>query len=148
MVFKSFITNGWNRLKNGFHQGLIGAKNAAHSVWNATKNGLIGAKNFAVNNPHAVGVALHALTPFAAAFNPALGAITATGATIFNNMPKGSVKDKLVKISEQFARGELKTFNDTPTSRPTGGSSTAQAAADLRKAPKNKSHKWIPFRGI
>lgn len=133
MVFKSFITNRWNRLKNGFHQGLIGAKNVAHSVWNATKNGLIGAKNFAVNNPHAVGVALHALTPFA---------------SIFNKMPKGSVKEKLVKISEQFARGELKPFNDTQVSHPTGGSSSAQAAADLRKVPKNKSHKWIPFRGI
>ncbi len=142
MGFKSFITSGWNRLKSDVHQGLIGAKNAAHRVWNATKKGLIGAKNFAVNNPKAVGLALHALTPFATAFNPALGAVTATGATIFNNMPKGTMKEKLEKISEQFARGELKPGNIT------GGSSMAQAAVDSRRAISHKSHKWIPFRGI
>lgn len=141
MGFKSFITSGWNRLKSDVHQGLIGAKNVAHRVWNATKKGLIGAKNFAMNNPKAVGTMLHAITPFATAFNPALGAITSTGASIFSNMPKGSIKDKLVKISEQFARGELKPDNPTKN---IGGSSTAQVAADSRK----KYHKAIPFRGI
>ena len=145
MGFKSFITSGWNRLKNDVHQGLIGAKNVAHRVWNATKKGLIGAKNFAMNNPKAVGTFLHAVTPFATAINPALGAITSTGASIFTNMPKGSVKDKLVKISEQFARGELNPKNNSKsTSSGTqniGGSSTAQAAADSRKA---KSVKWTP----
>ena len=134
MGFKSFITSGWNRLKSDVHQGLIGAKNAAHRVWNATKKGLIGAKNFAMNNPKAIGTMLHAITPFATAFNPTLGAITSAGANIFSHMPKGSVKDKLVKISEQFARGELKQ----------GGSSTAQAAVDSRK----RSNNAIPFRGI
>ena len=152
MGFKSFITSGWNRLKSDVHQGLIGAKNAAHHVWNATKKGLIGAKNFAVNHPKAVGMALHALTPFATAFNPALGALTATGANIFSNMPKGTITDKLEKISEQFARGALKP-NVT-----TGGSSTAQAAVDSRRAATHKNpsemaaskrtHKWIPFRGV
>ena len=141
MGFKSFITSGWNRLKSDVHQGLIGAKNVAHSVWNATKKGLIGAKNFAMNNPKAVGTFLHAVTPFATAINPALGAITSTGASIFSNMPKGSVKDKLVKISEQFARGELNPKNNSTGSRNIGGSSTAQAAADSRKA---KSVKWTP----
>ena len=142
MGFKSFITSGWNRLKSDVHQGLIGAKNAAHRVWNATKKGLIGAKNFAVNNPKAVGLALHALTPFATAFNPALGAVTSVGANIFSHMPKGTMKEKLEKISEQFARGELKSGNIT------GGSSTAQAAVDSRRAISHKSHKWIPVRGI
>ncbi|KAK8840664.1 hypothetical protein M9Y10_030439 [Tritrichomonas musculus] len=42
-------------------------------------------------------------------------------------MPKGSITDKLVKISEQFAKGELKS----------GGSPTAQAAADSRKRSKD-----------
>ena len=139
MGFKNFITSGWNRLKSDVHQGLIGAKNAAHRVWNATKKGLIGAKNFAVNNPKAIGTVLHALTPFAASINPALGAITSTGASIFSNMPKGSIKDKLEKISEQFARGELK-----PSPSGAGGSPTVQATVESRK----KSHKWIPFRGI
>ena len=36
MGFKSFITSGWNRLKSDIHQGLIGAKNAAHHIWSAT----------------------------------------------------------------------------------------------------------------
>ena len=143
MGFKNFITSGWNRLKNDVHQGLIGAKNVAHRVWNATKKGLIGAKNYAMNNPKAIGRVLHAITPFARAFNPALGAITSTGANIFSHMPKGSVTDKLEKISEQFARGELK-----PSTPQTGGSSTAQAAVDSRRATQHKSHKWIPFRGI
>lgn len=134
MGFKSFITNGWNRLKNDVHQGLIGAKNVAHRVWSATKKGLIGAKNYAMSNPKAVGTMLHAITPFATAFNPTLGAITSAGANIFSHMPKGSVTDKIVKISEQFARGELKS----------SGSKTAQAAADSRK----KSTKAIPFRGL
>lgn len=142
MGFKSFITSGWNRLKSDVHQGLIGAKNAAHRVWNATKKGLIGAKNFAVNNPKAVGFALHALIPFATAFNPALGAATSVGASIFNNMPKGTVKDKLEKISEQFARGELKPKNIT------SGSLSAQTVVDSRRAVQHKSHKWIPFRGV
>ena len=136
MGFKTFITNGWNRLKSDVHQGLIGAKNVAHRVWNVTKKGLIGAKNFAMNNPQAIGTFLHAVTPFATAINPALGAVTSTGASIFNNMPKGSVKDKLVKITEQFARGEL-----TPKNNSSGGSSTAQAAADSRRS---KSVKWTP----
>ena len=133
-------------MKNDVHQGLLGAKNVAHSVWNATKKGLIGAKNFAVNNPQAIGTVLHAITPFATAINPALGAMTSTGASIFNNMPKGSIKDKLVKISEQFARGELKS---TPS-----GSSTAQAAVDARrtkslsKATSERSHQWKPFRRV
>ena len=113
MGFKSFITSWWNRLKNDVHQGLIGAKNVAHKVWNATKKGLIGAKNYAVNNPQAVGTMLHAISPFAAAFNPALGAITSAGASIFSNLPKGTVKDKLENISEQFARGELRPNNVT-----------------------------------
>ena len=139
MGFKNFITSGWNRLKNDVHQGLIGAKNAVHRVWNATKKGLISAKNFAVNNPKAVGTMLHAITPFATAFNPALGSITSAGASIFSNMPKGTIKDKLEKISEQFARGELKA-----SAPQTGGSSTAQAVVDSRR----KSHKWVPFRGI
>ena len=143
MGFKSFITSGWNRLKSDVHQGIIGAKNVAHRVWNATKKGLIGAKNFAVNNPKAVGTMLHAITPFATAFNPALGAITSTGASIFSNMPKGTVKDKLVKISEQFARGELK-----PSAPTTGGSTTAQAAVDSGRVTQRKSHKWIPFRSV
>ena len=143
MGFKSFITSGWNRLKSDVHQGLIGAKNAAHRVWNATKKGLIGAKNFAMNNPKAVGTILHTITQFATAFNPTLGAITSTGANIFSHMPKGSVKDKLEKISEQFARGELKSGSPQ-----TGGSSTAQAAVDSRRTINQKSHKWIPFRGI
>ncbi len=55
MGFKRFITSGWNRLKSDIHQGLIGAKNAAHHIWSATKKGLIGAKNYAMNNPKAVG---------------------------------------------------------------------------------------------
>lgn len=76
---------------------------------------MIGAKNFAVNHPHAIGTALHALTPFATAFNPVLGAITATGANIFNNMPKGTVTEKLEKINEQFARGALKFNVTAPT---------------------------------
>ena len=139
MGFKSFITSGWNRLKSDVHQGLIGAKNVAHKVWNATKRGLIGAKNYAVNNPQAVGTMLHAISPFAAAFNPALGDIISAGASIFSNLPKGTVKDKLEKISEQFARGELKPSNVT------GGSPTAQAAVESKR---NKSLKWIPFRGI
>lgn len=139
MGFKNFITSGWNKV----HQGLIGAKNIAHKVWSATKTGLIGAKNFDMNNPKAVGTILHAITPFATAFNPALGAITSTGASIFSNMPKGTIKDKLEKISEQFARGELK-----PSSPQTGGSPSAQAAVDSRRATQHKSHKWIPFRGI
>ena len=138
MGFKSFITSGWNRLKSDVHQGLIGAKNAAHRVWNATKKGLIGAKNFAINNPKAVGFALRALTPFATAFNPTLGAATSIGASIFSNMPKGTVKEKLEKISEQFARGELKPQNTI------GGSSAAQAAVDSRR----RSHKWVPVRGV
>ena len=70
-----FITNGWNRLKNDVHQGLIGAKNVALNVWNATKKGLIGAKNFALNNPRTVGTMLQANTPIATAFNPTLGVI-------------------------------------------------------------------------
>ena len=139
MGFKSFITSGWNRLKSDVHQGLIGAKNVAHRVWNATKKGLIGAKNYAMNNPHAVGTFLHAVTPFATAINPALGAITSTGASIFNNMPKGSVKDKLVKISEQFARGELTPKNNSSGTQNIGGSSTAQAAVDSRR----RSRKWF-----
>ena len=139
MGFKSFITSGWNRLKSDVHQGLIGAKNVAHRVWNATKKGLIGAKNYAINNPKAIGTVLHAITPFATAFNPALGAITSTGANIFSHMPKGSVTDKLVKISEQFARGELKP----------GGSSSAQAAVDPRKkSNKRSNNNAIPFRGL
>ena len=77
---------------------------------------------------------LHAITPFATAFNPTLCAITSASSNIFSHMPKRSVKDKLVKISEQFARGELKQ----------GESSTAQAAADSRKKPR----KFVPFRGI
>lgn len=147
MGFKSFITSGWNRFKSDVHQGLIGAKNAAHSVWNATKKGLIGAKNFAVNHPKAVGLALHALTPFATAFNPALGALTATGANIFSNMPSGTVSQKLEKISEQFARGALNpNVTTTPT---TGGSSEAQAAVDSRRtAQHHKSHKWVLTRKI
>ena len=145
MGFKSFITSGWNRLKSDIHQGLTGAKNAAHHIWSATKKGLIGAKNFAVNHPKAVGMALHALTPFASAFNPALGALTATGANIFNNMPKGNVTNKLEKISEQFARGALKPNVTTIT---TGGSSSAQAAVDSRRATSHKPYKWVPFRGI
>ena len=140
MGFKSFITSGWNRLKSDVHQGIIGAKNVAHRVWNATKKGLIGAKNFAVNNPKAVGTMLHAITPFATAFNPTLGAITSTGANIFSHMPKGTIKDKLEKISEQFARGDLKPN--------TGGSSTAQAVVDSRRATTHKSHKWVLFRGV
>ena len=92
-----------------------------------------------MNNPKAVGLALHALTPFATAFNPALGAVTSVGANIFSHMPKGTVKEKLEKISEQFARGELKPSSNV------GGSSAAQAAVESRR---NKSHKWIPFRGI
>lgn len=147
MGFKSFITSGWNRLKSDIHQGLTGAKNAAHHIWSATKKGLIGAKNFAVNHPKAVGMALHALTPFASAFNPALGALTATGANILNNMPKGSITNKLEKISEQFARGALK-HNVTTITPTTGGSATAQAAVDSRRATSHKSHKWIPFRGV
>lgn len=144
MGFKHFITSGWNRLKSDVHQGLIAAKNVAHHVWDATKKGLIGAKNFAVNNPKAVGTILHAITPFATAFNPALGAITSAGASIFNNMPKGTIKDKLEKISEQFARGELKQ-----TSTPTiGGSTTAQTAVDSRRVAQRKSNKWVPFRGV
>ncbi|KAK8895932.1 hypothetical protein M9Y10_013818 [Tritrichomonas musculus] len=138
MGFKNFITNGWNRLKSDVQQGITGAKNVAHRVWNATKKGLIGAKNFAMNNPPAVGTVLHAISPFATAFNPTLGALTTAGANIFSHMPKGSVTDKLVKISEQFARGEL-----TP-----GGSSSAQAAADLRKRTNKKPHNAIPFRGL
>ena len=129
-----FITNGWNRLKNDVHQGLIGAKNVALNVWNATKKGLISAKNFALNNPRTVGTMLQANTPIATAFNPTLGVIASAGTNIFSHMPKGSVTDKLVKISEQFARGELKP----------GGSPTAQAAADSCK----KSHKGILFGGI
>lgn len=147
MGFKSFITSGWNRLKNDVHQGILGAKNAAHHVWSATKKGLIGAKNFAVNHPKAIGTALHALTPFATAFNPALGALTATGANILSNMPKGTVTEKLEKISEQFAKGALKPNVTTPT---TGGSVTAQAAVDSRRSSSTsrKSHKWVPFRRI
>ncbi|KAK8845142.1 hypothetical protein M9Y10_021324 [Tritrichomonas musculus] len=91
-------------------------------------------KNYAMNNPKAVGTVLHAITPFATAFNPALGTITSTDANIFSHIPKGSITDKLVKISEQFAKGELKS----------GGSPTAQAAADSRK----RSSKAIPFKGI
>ena len=133
MGFKSFITSGWNRLKSDVHQGLIGAKNVAHRVWNATKKGLIGAKNYAI------GTVLHAITPFATAFNPALGAITSTGANIFSHMPKGSVTDKLMKIREQFARGELKP----------GGSSSAQASVDSRKkSNKRSNNNVIPFRGL
>lgn len=49
------------------------------------------------------------LLPIVLAFNPASDAMTATGVTIFNNMPEGKIKDKLEKISEQFAYGELKT---------------------------------------
>lgn len=134
MGFKSFITSGWNRLKSDIHQGLTGAKNAAHHIWSATKKGLIGAKNYAMNNPKAVGNILHAITPFATAFNPTLGAITTAGANIFSHMPKGSVTDKLVKISEQFARGELKP----------SGSPSAQAAADSRK----RTHNAVPFRSV
>ena len=145
MGFKNFITSGWNRLKSDVHQGLIAAKNAAHHIWSATKKGLIGAKNFAVNHPKAVGMALHALTPFASAFNPALGALTATGANIFNNMPKGNVTNKLEKISEQFARGALKPNVTTLT---TGGSSSAQAAVDSRRATSHRTHKWTPVRGV
>lgn len=141
MGFKSFITSGWNRFKNDVHQGLIGAKNAAHHVWNATKKGLIGAKNYAMNHPKTVGTLLHAITPFATAFNPALGAVTSVGASIFSNMPKGSVKNKLEQLSEQFARGELKP-------PPTGGSSSAQAAVESRRAASKHYHKWVPFRGV
>ena len=130
MGFKNFITNGWNRLKSDVQQGITGAKNVAHRV--------IGAKNFAMNNPRAVGTVLHAISPFATAFNPTLGALTTAGANIFSHMPKGSVTDKLVKISEQFARGEL-----TP-----GGSSEAQAAVDSRKRANKKPHNAIPFRGL
>lgn len=149
MGFKSFITSGWNRLKNDVHQGLIGAKNAANHLWSATKKGLIGAKNFAMNNPKMVGTLLHAITPFATAFNPALGAITSTGASIFSNMPKGSVKDKLEQISEQFARGELKPPTTNELKPPTtGGSSTAQATVDSRRAASKHARKWIPFRGV
>ena len=153
MGFKNFITSGWNRLKNDIHQGLIGAKNVGRRIWNATKTGLIGAKNFAMNNPQAVGTVLHALTPFATAFNPALGAITSTGASIFSNMPKGSVKDKLIKISEQFARGELNPKNNSSStgtvSRNIGGSASAQAAVDSRRtSTKNRSVNWTPTRGI
>ena len=165
MGFKSFISNGWNKLKSGLHQGLIGAKNVATKVWDVTKKGLIGAKNFVVNNPELVGTLLHAITPFATAFNPALGAITSTGASIFNNMPKGPVKDKIEKISEQFARGEikaptrgkirpLKTAEIKPVTvdeinTPTfGGSLTAQAAVESRRTAANKSRKLVPFRGI
>ena len=133
-----FITNGWNRLKSDVQKGITGAKNVAHRVWNATKKGLIGAKNFAMNNPRAVGTVLHAISPFATAFNPTLGALTTAGANIFSHMPKGSVTDKLVKISEQFASGEL-----TPS-----GSSSAQAAADLRKRTNKKPHNAVPFRGL
>ncbi|KAK8890247.1 hypothetical protein M9Y10_035019 [Tritrichomonas musculus] len=139
MGFKNFITSGWNRLKNDVHQGLIGAKNVAHRVLNATKKGLIGDKNYAMNNPKAIGTVFHSITPFATAFNPALGAITSTGANIFSHMPKGSVTDKLVKISEQFARGELKP----------GGSTTAQATADSRKASsKKRSIKCVPYTKV
>ena len=145
MGFKNFITRGWNRFKNDIHQGLIGAKNMAHRVWNATKKGLIGAKNFAVNNPKAVGFALHALAPFATAFNPALGAATTVGANIFSNMPKGTVKDKIVKLSEQFARGEL---NPNKINNSVGGSSSAQAAVDSRRTSSRKSHKWVPYRDV
>ena len=148
MVFKNFITSGWNRLKNDIHQGLIGAKNVAHRVWNATKKGLIGAKNFAVNNPKAVGFALQALTPFATAFNPTLGVATSIGANLFNNMPKGPIKEKILKISEQLARGELKQNNMTDSNNSVGGSSFVQAAVDSRRSNSRKSSKWIPFRGV
>ena len=137
MGFKSFITGGWNRLKSDIHQGLIGAKNAAHHIWSATKKGLIGAKNFAVNHPKAVGMALHALTPFATAFNPALGALTATGANVLSNLPKGNVTNKLEKLSEQFARGAL-----NPNITTVGGSPTVQAEVNARRVSSRKSHRW------
>ena len=103
-----------------------------------TKKGLIGAKNFAMNNPRAVGTVLHAISPFAMAFNPTLGALTTAGANIFSHMPKGSVTDKLVKISEQFARGELTS----------GRSSTAQTTADSRQRANKKPHNAVPIRGL
>lgn len=56
------------------------------------------------------------------------------GANIFSHIPKESVKDKLVKINEQFASSELKP----------GDSSTAQAEVESRL----KSRKYVPFRGI
>ena len=64
-------------------------------------------RKIAVNNLQAVGAFLHALTPFATAINPELDTITSTCVAILNNIQKRSIKDKLVKISEQFSKCEL-----------------------------------------
>lgn len=58
--------------------------------------------------------------------------MSSVGANIFSNMPKESVKDKLFKIKEQFARDELKPE----------GSSAAQAEVESRRI----SRKYVPFR--
>lgn len=78
-------------------------------------------------------IALHALKIFISAFNLVFCDLKAT---IFNNIPKRTIKDKLVKINKQFAWSELR-----PTAV-TGGSSTVRASVSSKWTTQKMPTKW------
>ena len=121
MGFKSFISNGWNKLKNGINQGISGAKSAVSKVWDKTKQGITSAKNFVVNNRQLIGGALQAVSPFVAAMNPVVGSALAAGGTFLKDIPSGNVKEKLTD--------EMSKVNEYQPS----GSNSVQASLDARR---------------
>ena len=134
MGFKSFISNGWNKLKNGINQGISGAKSAVSKVWDKTKQGLTSAKNFVVNNRQLIGGALQAVSPFVSAMNPVVGSALAAGGTFLKDIPSGNVKEKLT--DEMSKVNEYDSLATKPTNI-TSGSNNVQASLDARRN-KNK----------
>lgn len=101
MVLLSKISNGFQKIKEGFKQGIQGAKSVAGKSWNTTKN-------FVVDNSETIGNVLDAVAAplMASKEYAALGGAAKLGAKYLHNLKPGPVKEKLKDVVEKISTNQ------------------------------------------